>query len=126
MSAASVAEVVATWPALARTQFQEWCDFIRDHAKADGVPLEETLKWGTPSFVPPRKSGTTIRINWSEKSPDQMGLYVHCGTSIITELRALYPAQYDGSRGLIWALDSAAPRQAAEHLISRALHYHRG
>jgi hypothetical protein len=30
--------------------------------------LEETLKWGEPSYI--SKTGSTIRIDWKEKKPE--------------------------------------------------------
>ena len=31
--------------------------------------LEETLKWGEPSYL--TKHGSTVRIDWKEKNPEQ-------------------------------------------------------
>ncbi len=38
--------------------------------------LEETLKWGEPSFL--AKKGSTIRIDWKTKTPDQYAMYFKC------------------------------------------------
>ena len=55
-------------------------------------PLTETLKWGEPSFLPEAtKSGTTVRISWHAKQPDQIGLYLNCKTTLIDTMREIYP-----------------------------------
>ena len=35
--------------------------------------IEETLKWGEPSYLV--KKGSTIRIDWKSKTPDQYAMY---------------------------------------------------
>ncbi len=38
--------------------------------------MEETLKWGEPSYLV--KGGSTIRIDWKKKNPDQYAIYFKC------------------------------------------------
>ncbi len=33
------------------------------------IQLEETLKWGEPSYL--TKYGSTVRMDWKAKTPDQ-------------------------------------------------------
>lgn len=44
---------------------------------AEEVPgittVEETLKWGEPSYLV--KKGSTIRMDWKEKNPNQYAIY---------------------------------------------------
>ncbi|NQU58191.1 MAG: DUF1801 domain-containing protein, partial [Rhodospirillales bacterium] len=41
-------------------------------------PLEETLKWGQPSYLTQQtKSGTTIRIDQIKSEPGHYGMFVH-------------------------------------------------
>lgn len=37
--------------------------------------LEETLKWGDPSYLSPK--GSTIRIGWKRQDPTVCNLYFH-------------------------------------------------
>jgi hypothetical protein len=38
--------------------------------------LEEALKWGEPSYLTTQsKSGSTIRMDWKEKHPNEYALY---------------------------------------------------
>ena len=38
--------------------------------------LEETLKWGEPSYLV--KKGSTIRMDWKSKAPNQYAMYFKC------------------------------------------------
>lgn len=43
-------------------------------AETQGVnEIEETLKWGEPSYL--AKKGSTIRIDWKAKAPGQYAMY---------------------------------------------------
>ena len=42
----------------------------------DITELEETLKWGEPSYI--TKKGSTLRIDWKKKTPNQYAMYFKC------------------------------------------------
>lgn len=70
-------------------------------------PMEETLKWGQPSYLTSKsKSGTTIRINHIKSKPGQYGLYVHCQTSPIGMYLEIYPdvLNFDSKGMIAWPL----------------------
>ena len=77
---------------------------ILDTAKATkGVGLvEETLKWGQPSYLTPEtKSGSTIRIDQVKAEPGQYAVYFHCQTNLVETFRELYPElRYGGNRSI--------------------------
>lgn len=53
--------------------------------------LEETLKWGQPSYLTAEtKSGTTIRIGQLIHAPTQYGMFVHCKTSLLSTYGELF------------------------------------
>ena len=52
------------------------------------MEMEETLKWGEPSYI--TKKGSTIRISWSEKKPEQYGLYFTCTSSLVDTFKVIY------------------------------------
>src|SRR3954463_5692258 len=59
---------------------------ILDTAKATkGVGVvEETLKWGQPSYLTPEtKSGSTIRIDQVKAEAGQYAVYFHCQTNLV-------------------------------------------
>ncbi|MGJ8545148.1 MAG: hypothetical protein ACSHWZ_06860 [Sulfitobacter sp.] len=99
----------------------------------DAAPLQETLKWGEPSWLPraPR-IGTTLRAAWKPQRPDHFGLFVHCQTSIAAEFDALYPPHSgpplftrESNRAIWLPLDAPVPEGPIGHLALMALTYHR-
>lgn len=90
-------------------------------------PLEETLKWGEPSFLTSAtKSGTTIRINRHNKDDSQYAMYVHCQTDLLDRYRQLYGdiLTLDGNRAVVFNVAEEPPLDAVKHCIAMALTYH--
>lgn len=101
-------------------------------AETEGVgPLEETLKWGQPSYLTPAtKSGTTIRIDQIKSKGDEprkYGMFVHCQTTLVSTYRELYSGvlSFDGNRGVTLNVDEDPPEDVLRHCIELALTYHR-
>ena len=88
--------------------------------------IEESLKWGQPSFVAKNKSGTPIRLGSEKKTPGKYGLYVNCSTSLIEQVRHIYGDKftYDGNRALLFDDQDDIPEEALRHVINMALTYH--
>ncbi len=93
--------------------------------------LNETLKWGQLAWLPDSTgSGTTIRADWHEKAPDELSLYVHCGTNLVDQYRNLFPEvfEYDGNRKVGIPLSANLVKgEVADQLgqcVSMALRYH--
>lgn len=90
-------------------------------------PIEETLKWGQPSYLTSQsKSGTTIRIDQIKSTPRYYGFYVHCQTSLLATFRDLHPdlLTYDGNRCIRFDVNVDPPRKVLADCITRALTYH--
>ncbi len=96
--------------------------------KTDGVgPLEETLKWGQPSYLTAAtKAGSTIRIDRAKGRDDAVAVFFHCQTDLVKTFRDLYPDEFDfeGNRALIMSASSALPKAPLTHCIALALTYH--
>lgn len=94
-------------------------------AATDGVgAVEETLKWGQPSYLTHRpKSGTTIRLGVSKAGA--AAIFVHCQTTLIADFEQQFPDDftYDGTRAVY--LDDDSKDAALSVLITRALTYHK-
>lgn len=94
----------------------------------DGVgKLEETLKWGEPAYLTSEsKSGTTIRIDWKPKNPDQIGMYVSCNTTLISEFRTIFgeDLNFEGNRAVVISVTEPLPRKQLIICIRMALRYH--
>ena len=87
--------------------------------------IVETLKWGQPSYLTVKpKSGTTIRIDAHDEAQAQIGLYVHCQTSLINTFRQLYPKlTYEGNRAIVLDAQTPLPLEPLRDCIQSALTY---
>jgi hypothetical protein len=94
-------------------------------AATDSVgEIEETLKWGQPSYLTKSKSGTTIRID--RYGASGYALFVNCQTNLIDTFREHYPRQFkfEGKRAIVFDLNDDPPQAALRHCIALALTYH--
>lgn len=91
--------------------------------------LTETLKWGEPAYLTEAsKSGTTIRLGISKKSPDHAAMFVHCQTTLVSEFRETLvdPAiTFEDNRAVLFAVEAPLPKAALQHCIAQALTYKR-
>ena len=86
--------------------------------------LEETLKWGEPSYL--ARKGSTIRIAWKTSDPDRYAVFFNCRTRLLETFRELYPEEfdYDGKRAIWFDLDEVFEESALRHCIALSLTYH--
>jgi hypothetical protein len=97
-------------------------------SETEGVgELYETLKWGEPAYVTAQsKSGSTLRIDWKTKSPEQYALYFNCQTTLVEHFRMAFQNDFtfEGNRALVLRLDQRVPTQSLAACIEAALVYH--
>jgi hypothetical protein len=88
--------------------------------------LEETLKWGQPSYLTAEsKSGSTIRIDRVKAEAGRYAVYFHCQTDLVETFRELYPElRYGGNRSILLDAGEKLPEKALRHCIALALTYH--
>lgn len=86
--------------------------------------LEETLKWGEPSYLV--KKGSTIRIDWKAKSPQQYAMYFKCTSKLVPTFKTVYGDlfRYEKNRAILFRLDDDVPDEALRACILAALRYH--
>jgi uncharacterized protein YdhG (YjbR/CyaY superfamily) len=86
--------------------------------------LEETLKWGEPSYL--AKKGSTIRIDWKAKSPNQYAIYFKCTSKLVTTFREVYgdTFNYEKNRAIRFNLEDEVPKEELKSCIQAALNYH--
>jgi len=122
-----VANVIKDYPPKAKSVFGNVRKIVVKAAKAtSGLEnTEETLKWGEPSYL--AEGGSTVRMNWAEKQPDQFSLYFNCNSILVETFRELYRDEFifDGNRAVSFKLDEPVPEAALEHCISMAMQYHK-
>ncbi len=124
----AVAAVIASYPKAARALLLEVRKLVRDcAAELEVGPLTETLKWGEPAYLTEAtRAGTTVRIAWSAKAPDNLSVLFHCQTTLVDTFRTRFPElRYDGNRAIVLDLEQPPPTEALRWCLSAALTYHR-
>ncbi len=125
----AVEAAFAGYPAPVRKRLLALRRLIFDAARStDGVgTLEETLKWGQPSYLTTEsRSGSTIRIDRIKSTADQYAVYFHCQTNLVATFREFYPdLNYGGNRSILLDAAEELPEAALRHCVALALTYHR-
>jgi len=97
-------------------------------AGTEGVgELEETLKWGQPSYLTSQTgSGSTIRIDRVASRVDEYAMYFHCQTTLVDTFKEMYRDRFrfEGNRSIIFHVKDRLPVDELRHCISIALTYH--
>lgn len=87
--------------------------------------LEETLKWGEPSYL--AKHGSTIRIDWKKKTPEQYAIYFKCTSKLVSTFKTVYEDlfRFEGTRAIVFQLDEEVPEVELKNCIQAGLTYHK-
>ncbi len=125
---ARVAAVFKDYPPGLRARLMALRELMFD--TASGTPgvgsLDETLKWGQPSYLTAESgSGTTVRID-RLKNRDGYAIYFHCQSGLVDQFRTIYPDTftYEGKRAIVLAAKDRVPTRALGHCIALALTHH--
>lgn len=125
-----VASVFASYPDDVRADLLILRGLILETAAAiQGVgPLEETLKWGQPSYVTSEtRSGSTIRLApTGAKSTGDYAMYFICHTNLVEHFRHLFgdALTYEGNRALLFSVGAPIARDELRECVAMALTYH--
>jgi hypothetical protein len=125
----AVAAVMNTYPENIKSKLLFLRELIYDTAAGlEGVgEIEETLKWGEPSYLTPQsKSGSTIRIAWKESQKDQYSIYFKCTANLVPAFREKFSDKfsYGGNRSIDFKLEDDIPVEELKQCIALALTYH--
>ncbi len=88
--------------------------------------LEETLKWGQPSYLTTKsKSGSMIRIDKIKNQPDKYAIYFLCQTTLVESFREIFGEKlvYEGNRAIHLDANDKMPIDDLTQRISMALTY---
>ncbi|MDE0043091.1 MAG: DUF1801 domain-containing protein [Candidatus Poribacteria bacterium] len=122
-----VARVFDGYPEPVRKKMLRLRQIVLDTAsETEGVDaLEETLKWGEPSYL--AKGGSTIRMDWKVRAPNQYAMYFNCNTSLIATFKDVYGDvfTFEGNRAIVFGETDELPFTELKHCVSLALTYHR-
>ena len=86
--------------------------------------IQESLKWGEPSFS--CKSGSTIRINWKDSDPHHYRVFFHCQTSLVSTFRKLFSNtfKFEGNRAIALKIGHDFDLTSLKICIEASLTYH--
>ncbi len=86
--------------------------------------MEETLKWGEPSYLV--KNGSTIRIDWKSRAPNQYAIYFKCTSSLVETFKVIFGDlfKYEKNRAIVFEIDEKVPTEELKMCIGMALQYH--
>ncbi len=116
-----------SYPEDVRRKLMHFRSLILDVASntADIGDLEETLKWGEPSYS--TRSGSTVRIDWKPSNPECYAIYFNCNTKLVDTFREIYSDafRYEGNRAIVFQENDAVPTEALKHCIALSLRYHK-
>jgi hypothetical protein len=99
---------------------------IETASEIEGIrELEETLKWGEPSYL--TKYGSTLRMDWKSKNPGQYAMYFKCTSRLVETFRTVFGHEfmYEGNRAIIFKMDDKIPTKSLKLCIRAALTYHK-
>lgn len=121
----NVIKKIESYPVKPRELAKAIREMIYKTAALEGTEIvEESLKWGEPSFK--AANGTPIRIDWKDETPDKFYIFFNCRTVMIETCREIYNSylDFDGNRVIILNISDEPPMQILQHCFSLALRYH--
>ncbi len=116
---------MASYPDLVQGKMNFLRSLVHQTAEEIGISkLEETLRWGEPSFV--TKKGSTLRMDWKAKSPTEYAMYFSCSTRLVETFKRVFgdDFNYEGKRALIFDLNAPLPTADLKRCIAATLRYH--
>ena len=119
--------IFENYPEAVRGKMQYLRKLVLETAEemTDLAVLEETLKWGEPSFI--TKNGSTLRMDYKEKTPDQYAMYFQCTSRLVDTFRLVFghTFTYEGSRAIVFSMDQKVPETELKACIKACLQYHK-
>lgn len=96
-------------------------------AETPGVgPIREALRWGEPAFLTGPGIGSSIRLAWKPRTPDQAGAYFICNTNLVERFRSMFGEDltFEGDRAILLPIDGDLPARQLKRCFAEALTYH--
>lgn len=125
-SSLEVEEAFNTYPDNIRVKMMFLRQLVLNTAsEVDNVKnVEETLKWGEPSYV--LKRGSTVRMDWKKSKPDQYALYFYCKTKLVDTFKELYKDKFkfEDNRVIVFSTNDKIPVKELKHCILLSFTYH--
>lgn len=122
-----VTDKFENYPDIVRDKMQFLRELVIETAEeTEGVKeLEETLKWDEPSFL--TKNGSTLRMDWEKKTPNQYQMYFKCTSRLVETFRLVFGDffEYEKNRAIIFQLNQEIPVNELKKCIKATLTYHK-
>lgn len=86
--------------------------------------LDESLKWGQPSYV--AKGGSAIRLGLAKSSSDRYAMYFHCQTKLVSTFKQLFGDElnYEGNRAILFDENEKVDTAILKYCVVLSLTYH--
>jgi len=126
----AVEDVFNSYPQKIKSKLMFLRQLIFDTAASiEGIgEIEETLKWGEPSYLTSKsKSGSTIRIAWKKSQKEYYSIFFKCTADLVPAFKEKFPQQFNfgGNRSIDFNLNDDVPVKELKQCIALALTYHR-
>ncbi len=125
-STPAVVEKFNSYPEEVKVKMENLRNIILECAdELDSVKeVVETLKWGEPSYL--SKNGSTLRIDWKERAPEQVSMYFNCNSRLVPTFKAVFGDlfKYEKDRAIHFDLGEEIPKPELKRCIKMALQYH--
>ncbi|GAB4241971.1 MAG: DUF1801 domain-containing protein [Ekhidna sp.] len=122
-----VKKVFDGYPAAAKARMLELRRLILRTAATmpEVTNVEETLKWGEPSYL--TRHGSTLRIDWKEKHPHQVAMYFKCTSKLVPTFREIFGDEltYENNRAILFNVDEPLPEKVITTCTTATLSYHK-
>ncbi|ANS87766.1 hypothetical protein VSVS12_04066 [Vibrio scophthalmi] len=112
------------YPENARVRLEELRSLIlKVSSDLDLGKVEESLKWGEPSYNV--AAGSPVRIDWKLKSPNNYYVFFNCQTKLVDTFRELHGdvLKFQGNRAIVLSLSEPLPASELKHCLELALTY---
>jgi len=123
-----VKEIFSAYPEIVKDKLMFLRELIFQVAEENDEigKIEETLKWGDPSYLTSApKSGTTVRLSSVRAHDKKFAISIHCQTSLMSDFKEIYPElEYEGNRSIIFDVGTDFSKETVRHFIFLALTYH--
>ncbi|MGB0166932.1 MAG: DUF1801 domain-containing protein [Luteibaculum sp.] len=89
------------------------------------LDLEETLKWGEPSYL--CNQGSTLRIDWKAKNAEFIGLYFKCTSKLVPSFKQVFGDlfTYENNRAILLPLTEPFKVDILKKCVAAAFNYHK-
>ncbi len=119
-----IKSIFAGYPQQLRKPMKQLHDWIHEVAAEHDLSVEESIKWGEPSYR--SEHGSPVRLGVRTDNEPLCCVYFNCQTSLVETFQELYSDEliFDGKRALTLKADTEFPADTVKHCLELALKYH--